>query len=335
MKLPDLSPMNPLRKVYRPLVMFIAVFFGGIVGYMLIEDYSWFQAVYMTVITVSTTGYGELFGLSEAGRAFTAVLIIANLGVVTYALTLLTQYFLDGEFRKDIKIYRMRKNIDELRGHVIVCGLGRNGRSAVRTLNQQGITVVAIDSDKDRIDNCSIPLEYAMHADSTKDETLLEAGIMHARSLITTLPNDADNVFTVLTARELNQNVLIISRASNDTSMSKLRRAGAHNIIMPDKLGGAHMAALVTNPDITEFMDLLSTRSSREFMMREIHISKGITLNRVDLLHQTGATVLGVRKSDGDYIFNPANSVSILDGCRLIVMGSEKQISDLEKALGN
>ena len=141
-----------------------------------------------------------------------------------------------------------------------------------------------------------------------------------------TLPDDADNVFTVLTARELNPSLQIISRASLDTSLPKLRRAGASNIIMPDKLGGAHMAALVSNPDVSEFVDLMSSLSGKDFMIREIETTNNMKLIRAELLQKTGATVLGIRKSDGNYVFNPGDDIEIMKGCRIIAMGSESQL---------
>jgi voltage-gated potassium channel len=307
----------------------MGVFLSGIIGYVVIEDYSWADSFYMTVITVATVGYGEVVPLSDAGRMFTSILILANLGVLAYALTVSSQYFFDGEYKKDIKLYRMKKDIIELKDHVILCGLGRNGRSSLQTLNTQGIQVVVIENRKERIEQSEIPVRYYLNGDSTKDEILIEAGIARARALITTLPDDADNVFTVLTARELNPKLRIISRASLDTSLPKLRRAGADNIIMPDKLGGAHMAALVSNPDVTEFVDIMSSFNGREFMIREIETPDHMKLIRAQLLQNTGATVLGIRKSDGDYIFNPGDDIEIMKGCRIIAMGSESQLKML------
>jgi voltage-gated potassium channel len=305
------------------------VFLSGVTGFVVIEGYNWADSFYMTVITIATVGYGEVVPLSDVGRMFTSILILANLGVLTYAVTISSQYIFDGEYKKDINLYRMKKDISELEDHVILCGLGRNGRTSLQTLNTQGIPVVVIETRKERIEQTETPVRYFLNGDSTKDEILIEAGIRRARALITTLPDDADNVFTVLTARELNPSLRIISRASLDTSLPKLRRAGANNIIMPDKLGGAHMAALVSNPDVSEFVEIMSSLSGKEFMIREIETSSSMKLIRAQLLQKTGATVLGIRKSDGSYVFNPGDDIEILKGCRIIAMGSEIQLEQL------
>ncbi len=324
---------NPLIKIYQPLLLLLLILAGGVIGYSSIEDYSFTEALYMTAITVSTVGFKEVRDLSDEGRLFTIALIISTFGVITYLATTIARYFLDGEFRRDLKIFRMKNKINQLKGHVILCGLGRNGRSAARALISQNVDFVVVENRKERIENCGFELKYYLEADATKDESLIEADIAQAKALITTMPDDADNVYTVLTARELNPNIRIISRASNDASVKKLKTAGANNIIMPDKLGGAHMATLVINPDITEFMDIISTKSGRDFMIKEFDVKRSFLLKKMDCWERTGATILGIKKPDRDYILNPQPELTVQEGWRLIVMGSEEQFSRLNAML--
>ena len=174
---------------------------------------------------------------------------------------------------------------------------------------------------------------YFLKGDATKDETLLEAGIKNARAIITTLPLDADNLFVVLTAKQLNPNITIISRASKDSSITKLKIAGANNVIMPDKIGGAHMATLVMLPDVVELLSIMSTKNSSSFKVAELKASKSILLDDLDLWHKTNCTILGIKNEANDYTINPPGSYNINPGERLIVMGSNEQIESAKKLI--
>ena len=307
--------------------MFIFVLLFGILGFIFIEDYPLIDAVYMTVITLSTVGYSEVRTLSTEGRIFTIVLIITNLGLFTYFIAIITRYFLDGDFLKDYKLFIMTDKIEKLKNHVILCGLGRNGRAAAETLMHNQIPFVVIESQHERVENSTTPINFFIYGDATADNTLIEAGIHRARAIIITLPDDSDNLYTVLTARELNKELLIVTRASKDSSVRKLKIAGANNVLMPDKLGGAHMATLVASPDVKEFIDIISTHSSADFMIKEIEIGKELLLRKIDCWERTGATVLGIKKDDNQYILNPQPELKVSKGWRLIVMGSETQLA--------
>jgi voltage-gated potassium channel len=318
---------NPIYKLVRPFSLFIFVLLFGILGFIFIEDYPLIDAVYMTVITLSTVGYSEVRTLSTEGRIFTIVLIITNLGLFTYFIAIITRYFLDGDFLKDYKLFIMTDKIEKLKNHVILCGLGRNGRAAAETLMHNHIPFVVIESQHERVENSTTPINFFIYGDATADNTLIEAGIHRARAIIITLPDDSDNLYTVLTARELNKELLIVTRASKDSSVRKLKIAGANNVLMPDKLGGAHMATLVASPDVKEFIDIISTHSSADFMIKEIEIGKELLLRKIDCWERTGATVLGIKKDDNQYILNPQPELKVSKGWRLIVMGSETQLA--------
>ena len=324
-------PVRYFLKIYISLGVFALILLSGTAGYMLIEHYTFIEAAYMTVITLSTVGYAEVHPLDNAGRIFTSILILANIGTFTYFITQLSAYFLDGEFATTYKLYNMRNAISDLEGHVILCGFGRNGREAAKIFHQSKREFVVVEKEESRKDDLPFAVKFILENDATRDETLLEAGILKASALVTTLPEDADNLYVVLTARELNPNIKIISRASNDSSVKKLKTAGANNVIMPDKIGGAHMATLVLSPDVKEFVDLMATQSSEHFTISEIESSKTISLQELNCWASTGATLLGLKTSEGEYSLNPIPQTVVRPGNRLIVMGSKLQLGKVQQ----
>jgi voltage-gated potassium channel len=315
-----------------PLALFVVLLMVGVFGYMLIEGYSFFDALYMTVITVGTVGYMEVHPLSDAGRAFTIFIILINIGAFTFFVTYLTRYLLDGEFIRTYKQMKMDNAIQQLRNHVIVCGFGRNGAESAHVLSANGIPFVVVEEKNTLPDDLPFEVPFFMKGDATKDETLKEAGIAHARAIIATMPIDADNLFTVLTARQLNAHVTIISRASQDSSVSKLKIAGANNVIMPDKIGGAQMATLVLNPDVQEMISLMATRNNEHFQLIEMIATKNGALADINLWVETGCTLLAVKNSN-EYILNPTPTYFVNAGERLILMGSKEQIEKAGKLI--
>ena len=315
-----------------PLGLFFILLLTGTFGYMLIEKYSFFDALYMTVITVGTVGYMEVHPLSMAGRVFTVCIILVNIGAFTFFVTYLTRYLLDGEFIRTYKQMKMDNAIQQLRNHVIVCGLGRNGTECAQVLHNNNIPFVVVEEKNEMPDDLPFKVDYFMKGDATKDETLHEAGIEHARAIIATMPIDADNLFMVLTARQLNPNITIISRASQDSSVGKLKIAGANNVIMPDKIGGAQMATLVLNPDVQEMIALMASKNNKQFQLVEMVATKNTSLSDINLWARTGSTLLAVKNAN-EYILNPGPSFVIHGGERLILMGSEEQLEQAKKLL--
>jgi voltage-gated potassium channel len=219
----------------------------------------------------------------------------------------------------------MENAIAALQGHVIICGYGRNGREAAQVLARSNKKVVIIERSITTMQDVRLP-EFYLEADATKDETLQQANIHNASAIIITLPDDSENVFIVLTAKELNPTVKIISRASKDSSVRKLKTAGADNVIMPDKIGGSHMASLVLSPDVKEFLDLLHFENTDTFQVTELSIRKSISLKDLDCWNKTGATILGIKKDKQEYILNPTADTELNAGDRLIIMGNAAQI---------
>jgi len=304
---------------------------------MLIEEYNWSESLYMTIITISTVGFQEVRPLSDAGRKFTSILIVISFGTFAYAIGAISSYVIDGEFRRQLSKIRKFKKIKKLENHVIVCGYGRNGKQIVHELQSFGQEYIVIENDHEIIaevirDDCHNYIE----GDATQDELLLEAGIKRAKALITTLPNDAGNVFVVLTAREMNDNLLIISRASKDTTYEKLKMAGANNVVMPDKVGGSHMASLVMKPDVVEFFNHLSGQDNNISLEEITYDSlpeefKNKSIGDLHIRRRSGANIVGLKNKEGDYVLNPSAETVISEGSKLFVLGMKNQIEDLKK----
>lgn len=269
-------------KLLRPALLLLLSLFIGLVGYMVIEGYSFVDAMYMTAVTVSTVGYEVVKPLSYAGKLFTIFFLLLNIGLFTYLISLFTRYLLDGEFIKRYKEMKMENKIHHLKDHVIICGFGRNGKESAQILHNNNIPFVLVETKDDLTSDGNFKVEHYIKGNATTDETLLEAGIKHAKAIIAALPVDADNLFLVLSARQLNPTIKIISRASVNSSVQKLKIAGADNVIMPDKIGGAHMATLVLQPDVTEILSIMSTTSNPSFRIVELPVGKSIKLSELD-----------------------------------------------------
>jgi voltage-gated potassium channel len=312
--------------IYYPFILLASIFVIGIGGYSFIEGYSFEEAVYMTVITISTVGFSEVQPLSSAGRMFTVGLILTSFGTFAYAISQITRYVVDGELEQYLYQYRVVRNISKLEGHTIICGYGRNGRQAVKTLLDHNETVVVVEKNPEMIAKIKDEESFLyFEGDASVDKTLIDAGLKTAKALITTLPNDADNLFVTLSARVLNPKIKIISRASEENSDSKLRHAGVSNVIMPDKVGGAHMAQLVVKPDVVEFMDILTGQATSKVHLEEINSNNlpkeflGKSISSLDIRKRFGANIIGFKSSAGNYEFNPSADAKLEANIKLFV----------------
>ncbi len=326
-----LKRLNLFKGLFFALLLISILMLGGTLGYMIIENYYFLEAFYMTVITVASVGFNEVRPLSDNGRIFTIFLILINLGLFTYFITWLSRYFFDLEFIKKYKIIQMENKIQHLNNHVIICGFGRNGKESAQVLYDNKIPFVVLEEKDELGAGLNFEVTHFIKGNATNDEVLLVAGIKNARALISTLPVDADNLFVVLSAKQLNPNITIISRASQDSSVNKLKIAGASNVIMPDKIGGAHMATLVMLPDVAEMLSILGTRNNNEFRVAELKAQKSISLTELDLWKKTNCTILGIKEDVNKYILNPPSTYILQAGERLIVMGSDEQIAEARK----
>jgi len=306
----------------------------GISGFIIIEDYTFSESFYSTIIILSNVGLSPVKDLSDIGKWFVCLLIMLSLGAFAYAISTLTTYVMEGELQKFYKNKKTTKMIDQLSNHVIICGYGRNGRQACEQLTSHGQSFIVIEKEEAAINELKEQDNFLyIEGDATRDEILIDSGITKAKAIITTLPNDAANVFVVLTARELNPNLKIISRASEDTSEGKLRRAGANNVIMPDKIGGTHMATLVTRPDVLEFMDYITgtinVRLEEIFCSRLRGQYRGKSIRELEVRHKSGANIIGFKSKDGEYKINPDPDTLMENGSKIFVLGTQEQIENL------
>lgn len=331
---------NPLlrlfrSKIYTALLLLLLVLCIGVMGFRFISDYSWIDAVYMTVITITTVGFEEVKPLDETSKIFTVFLILSSVVIVGYAISIITEYILSKNNLEDIKQRKMQKEIESMSNHIIICGFGRNGKQASKKLLDYGKPFVIIERDREVIEKLQDENIPYVFGNANEDETLIEAGIERASTLITALPSDADNLFVVLSARQINKTMSIISRASQETSYNKLKLAGANNVISPDKIGGDHMASLVVIPDLVEFIDNLGIVGEQNINIEEVKVEQLYnsnivkTIRELDLRRKTGCTVIGFKDENGEYIVNPEADTKLVAGSKIIVLGRPEQIESL------
>ncbi|ARV10417.1 potassium channel protein [Winogradskyella sp. PC-19] len=332
--------LNPIlnlfkSKIYTALSLLLVVMCIGVLGYRFISDYSWVDSVYMTVITITTVGFAEVNPLDTPSKIFTIFLILASVVIVGYAISIITEFILSKNNFEDLKQRKMQNKIDKLTNHIIICGYGRNGKQAAKKLLSYKRPFVIIEQDKDLVEKFQSDEIPFVHGNANEDETLIKAGVKNASTLISALPDDADNLFVVLSARQINSNMCIISRASQETSYDKLKLAGANNVILPDRIGGDHMASLVVVPDLIEFIDNLSIVGSKNINIEEIEVEKLYNTNKIktirdlDLRKKTGCTVIGFKDLEGEYIVNPEADIKLISGSKIIVLGQPEQIEKL------
>lgn len=310
----------------------------GAIGFMIIEKVNILDSFYMTIITISTVGFREVVNLSEAGKVFTIFLIISSFGVYTYGITTISANFIEGRLSYFLTGYKS-KTIKKMRNHVIVVGYGRNGQQVVNELSAHKDAFLIIDNSEKVIQDFKGRKELIIQGDATVDAVLEQANIKVAKSVITTLPVDADNLYVVLAARALNPDLLIISRASNESSEQKLRMAGVDNVVMPEKVGGAHMASLVITPDIMEFLEHISIHGNDPTNLEEIICEnpdgkvKTKTIFEIGVRRKTGANIIGFKTSDGELVLNPPPDTKVMPGSKLFVLGKPDEIRAMKEIL--
>jgi voltage-gated potassium channel len=332
--------MNPLvqffrKKIYTAVFLLVFLLFVGVLGFKIMSNYTWVDAIYMTVITITTVGFGEVQPLDDAAKIFTVFLILTSVVILGYAITVITEYILSKNNLEELKQRKMQKKIDGFKDHIIICGYGRNGKQAAQKLLAYEKSFVVIEKDKEILEKHQYDMMPFVLGNANEDEVLHKAGIERASTLISALPNDADNLFVVLSARQINSKLNIISRASQETSYQKLKLAGANNVILPDRIGGDHMASLVVVPDLIEFIDNLSIVGKANINIEEIPVQKLYdtakvkTIKDLDLRKKTGCNVIGYKDSKGEYIVNPEADLELEPNSKLIVLGRPKQIHKL------
>lgn len=336
-KIPIFLNFFKTQKIKYALLLILLVLCIGVIGYIFIENYTFLDALYMTIITVGTVGFSEVRTLSNTGKIFTILLIISSLGIFTYAISIITTTIVEGEFRLYLQGYKTQIAINKMENHVIVCGYGRNGQKTVEELKEHNQTFIVIEQNKEIVktenENST---GFFIEGDASTDEVLIKAGITKAKALIATLPIDADNLYICLSARYLNPKLLIISRAANESAEKKLKMAGVDNVVMPEKVGGSHMASLVIKPDVVEFLNNLIIREKEASKLEEIQcsnipdISFKKTLRDLDIKTISGVNIIGVKTPEGSYIVNPPTDTILTPNSKLFVLGTPLQIEKMK-----
>lgn len=326
-------------RLLQPFIILLIIIVGGIAGYIIIEQASFLDALFMTTISITTVGYGEVVPLSETGKWFTIILLITSWGTFAFAITRITQFVVSGEINQYFKTRRLMKDIANLQNHVILCGYGRNGHQAAQILKSHNVPFIVIEKNEQLMHKQLSEGDYILHleGDGTDDDLLRMAGVERARALITTLPVDAQNVFIILSARALNPRMQIISRASEASSVPKMKKAGADNVIMPDRIGGTHMATLVSKPEVVEFIDIISGEQGQSIHMESVAYEdlpenlKGKSIGNIEHWHNTGVNCIGIKDPDGKFLINPPDDTIVIAGMKVIMLGTRNQIMHMKE----
>jgi len=307
----------------------LAILATGTIGYHVIERWTWLDSLYMTVITVSTVGYGELYPLTEAGRLFTIILIVVGVGTVAMAISIIFKTIFQHQMKLFMEKRSMQKEVNSISKHIIICGYGRMGSNIAAALIGAGKAVVVIEHNPQLADEIERDGFLVVTGDASEDATLQQAGIERAVSLVATLGSDADNLFLTLTARGLNSNLDIIARTEDDRNCRKFTQAGASRVVSPLTTGSNRIIRLLTRPDVIDFVELMSQGNEVQLEISKINVDDSSsfankTLSEGNVRQEVGGMVLAIQKATGQVIFDPpADSLLEVDDT-LVVVGATK-----------
>jgi len=331
--------MKPLlRRLAYIAVGILLTLVMGTVGFTVIEGYPIFDAFYMTLITITTVGYAEIHPLSHAGRIFNSFLIFFGVGVMFFAIGAMTQTLIELELGEYFEKRRTRRMIQKLDQHFIICGYGRVGRNAAGELQRSGVPFVIVDLQPERVEKAMLAGMLAVAADATRDETLRSVGIERARGLIAALATDADNLFVILSAKNLNRQLYVATRAGEEEAEDKLRHAGADAVFAPYTTAGYRLAQAVLRPHVFHFFDVATRSMGLDVDIEQVRVPESSefaarSLEQTRMGRELGVIVLAIRKSDGRMLFNPPADTVIAAGDHLIVMGEPKNLRHLESLI--
>lgn len=330
--------MDVGRRLSLAVSLLLIIFLVGIFGYVFIEGWTLLDALYMTVVTISTVGFKEVAPLSQGGRLFTLGLIVLGVGTVLFTLGTAMEFFVEGHLTGLIEERKMKKRIEALRDHYILCGYGRVGREVAKEFLRTGTSFVVIENNSETILKCREDGLPYIEGDAAADHVLKEAGIDEAKGLVAAVDTDADNVFVALTARVLNPEIFIVARANFEESEEKLRKAGADRVISPTVIGGRRMASLLLKPLVCDYLDVVAHGESIEYRLEEVHIKKqspivNTTIGKAGIREKTGALILAIKKAERGFDTNPPASTTLEEGDELVVMGTREQLNALQSLL--
>jgi voltage-gated potassium channel len=326
--------MVTFRKIAQWALSLAALLVLGSLGFMWLEGWSFFDALYMTVTTLTTVGYGEIHPLDRAGRIYNIVMILTGMGVMLYIVGSLARVVIEGELQAVLGRRKLIKHIKRLRNHYIICGFGRIGEIIASHLKDRGLALVVVENDPALLDRLETAGFFFINGDATREEVLLEAGIERAKGLISVVSTDADNVYVVLTARSLNPNLFIVARGEEKGAEKKLLRAGADKVESPYHMGGQKMAQTIMRPTVVTFMEL-AMKEGVDWTMEEIVVGEkssllGVPLADTGVRQKLNLILVAIKRADGEMLFNPSHDTPILAGDTLIALGLRKNLDALE-----
>lgn len=329
--------MKKNKKIITIAVLLVTLVLTSTIGYKILLDLSLVDALYMTVITISTVGYGEVALMDTEAKLFSIIIIFISLGTVGYLFTSIVSSFLEGDLRDAWRRRKMEANIESLKNHYIICGAGETGSNAIKQFKKTSVPFIVIDTNEEKTKQLIEEGIYAIHGDGTQEEVLERARIQYAKGLISAFGKDSENVYTVLTAREMNEDLYIVSRAIDTGSDDKLKRAGANNTISPNEIGGSRMASLMLRPTVISFLDIITHAGEVVLDLEDVVIHKGSdladkSLKEARIPQKTGLIVLAIKKSGSEKLtFNPSSDVNLGIGDAMVVLGQEDNVKTLRK----
>jgi voltage-gated potassium channel len=328
-----LRPIALERRLLRAAGLLLSLGVFGVVGYMVIEGWSFIDALYMTVISITTVGFEEAHPLSDGGRIFTVFLILFGVGAALYIFTSLVAVVLEGELGLFLGVRRMKARIDALRDHYILCGFGRVGEEIARQFEARRIPFVIVESNREALERCRRHDYLLIEGDASSDAVLLEAGIERARSLLAISDSDSGNTYITLSAKALNPNVFVVARVGQPVSEERMRRAGADRVISPYTIGGRRMALSSLQPLLVDFVDTLATGRHGEQVLAELEVTEesglaGMTIEEC-FRACPDATLLALQKPTGAIQVGPRGTTTLASGDRLMVLGTEEELEAL------
>ncbi|MGC2063285.1 MAG: potassium channel protein [Thermodesulfovibrionales bacterium] len=332
--------MKLYKRLTGILLALAVILLIGLVGYSLIEGWSILEAVYMTVITLSSVGFMEVHPLSDAGRIFTMALILCGSGVLIYGISVITAFVVEGELTDALRRRTMYRKIEQLQAHYLICGVGQTGRYVLDELVKTKKDFVVIEKNPDKIRQLISENILCIEGNATHDAVLLKAGIHKAKGAITALHSDAENLFVVITAKRLNPALRVISKAVEEESEQKIRMVGADGVVMPNYIGGLRMVSEMIRPSVVSFLDIMLRSKDRTIRVEEIELSPlsqcvGKTLQQTGILGTEGVTVVALKDRKNDtYVFNPPAGTVMAADHVLIVIGNIDLIREISSKQG-
>jgi len=328
--------VTPLRRVQLGLTFLAIVVIAGTAGFVIIADASVFDSLYMVVTTITTVGFGEIFQMTDAARAWALILIAVGFGVSFYTAGAAIEYLIDlGEVRRGV---RVRKQIDHMNGHIVLCGFGRVGRATYANLLDSGFDVVVIEQDPEQVERAERSGAMVLTGDATHNDTLVAAGVERAGALIACVDTDSDNLVIALSVKALRPELKVICRATEPESERKLRLAGADGVVAPQAVGGERLAALAVHPELSQIFDVVVNGRPVEFHVEELDVLPGCvvdgkTIGDSGLRQATGAMILAVEEQKLNMVVNPGPDLRLRAGDRLVMVGTKEQVNSAARLL--